>query len=180
MATKAELAIDLPVPSDQAFDATYRALGTLGFGVVNADPAAGIISAKSSVDLMSWGENLELFVQPVTAISSTVIVRSALKFGLVDWGKNKKNVAKVEAAIRAQLGALPGAPAGAPAPPPPPLPPPPPPPAAASAATTGGHAAGWHPDPSGRHQHRWWDGHRWTDAVSTNGATSTDPVPPPA
>jgi hypothetical protein len=34
---------------------------------------------------------------------------------------------------------------------------------------------GWHPDPSGRYEHRWWDGERWTEAVSTAGATFTDP-----
>lgn len=35
---------------------------------------------------------------------------------------------------------------------------------------------GWHPDPSGRHQHRFWDGDRWTDQVSDGGTTGTDPV----
>ncbi len=159
MATKAELAVDLPVPSQQAFDATYRALGSLGFGLSHADPAAGLITAKSSVDLMSWGENLELYIQPTTATTSTVLIRSALKFGLVDWGKNKKNVTKVADAIRAHVNSTPGG-------------------MGAAAAGAGGQPAGWHPDPSGRHQHRWWDGQRWTDDVSTNGTTSTDPVPP--
>jgi hypothetical protein len=36
--------------------------------------------------------------------------------------------------------------------------------------------AGWNPDPSGRHQHRWWDGTRWTPAVADNGVTSDDPI----
>jgi uncharacterized protein YxjI len=36
--------------------------------------------------------------------------------------------------------------------------------------------ANWHPDPTGRHQHRYWDGTKWTDNVSDNGVTSTDPV----
>lgn len=40
--------------------------------------------------------------------------------------------------------------------------------------TSGG--AGWHPDPSGRHQLRYWDGATWTDQVSDNGQQSTDPV----
>lgn len=35
---------------------------------------------------------------------------------------------------------------------------------------------GWHPDPSGRHQHRFWDGERWTDQVADAGTTGTDPV----
>src|SRR4051794_38229054 len=37
--------------------------------------------------------------------------------------------------------------------------------------------AGWHFDPSGRHEFRYWDGTGWTDHVSDNGAQSTDPLP---
>ncbi|MGD9997295.1 MAG: phospholipid scramblase-related protein [Ilumatobacteraceae bacterium] len=36
--------------------------------------------------------------------------------------------------------------------------------------------ANWYPDPTGRHQHRYWDGRAWTDHVSDNGITGTDPV----
>jgi hypothetical protein len=43
----------------------------------------------------------------------------------------------------------------------------------AAAAASGG---GWHPDPTGRHQHRWYDGSAWTDQVADNGANSTDPI----
>jgi hypothetical protein len=35
---------------------------------------------------------------------------------------------------------------------------------------------GWNPDPSGRHEYRYWDGSNWTDDVSDNGVTSIDPV----
>jgi Protein of unknown function (DUF2510) len=34
--------------------------------------------------------------------------------------------------------------------------------------------ADWHPDPTGRHQWRYWDGSTWTNHVSGNGADSTD------
>ena len=44
----------------------------------------------------------------------------------------------------------------------------------------------WLPDPSGRHELRWWDGTQWTEHVSDGGETSTDaegaqgnPPPPP-
>ena len=37
-------------------------------------------------------------------------------------------------------------------------------------------AAGWNPDPTGRHEYRYWDGDRWTDDVSDTGVTSVDPV----
>lgn len=33
----------------------------------------------------------------------------------------------------------------------------------------------WAPDPSRRHQFRWWDGVQWTPSVSDNGVTSFDP-----
>lgn len=44
--------------------------------------------------------------------------------------------------------------------------PPPPPPVPAQ----------WAPDPHGRHQHRWWDGSKWTEHVANDGAVSADPV----
>lgn len=34
----------------------------------------------------------------------------------------------------------------------------------------------WGPDPSGRHQHRYWDGVRWSDQVADNGTMSSDPL----
>lgn len=37
--------------------------------------------------------------------------------------------------------------------------------------------AAWLPDPSGRHEARWWDGVRWTDQVLDRGVPSRDPVP---
>ncbi|MXW57168.1 MAG: RDD family protein [Acidimicrobiia bacterium] len=34
----------------------------------------------------------------------------------------------------------------------------------------------WEPDPTGRHQYRWWDGEKWTDQVADDGVQSVDPV----
>lgn len=41
--------------------------------------------------------------------------------------------------------------------------------------STQASGAGWHPDPSGRHQQRYWDGTTWTDAVADGGNQSSDP-----
>jgi hypothetical protein len=38
-------------------------------------------------------------------------------------------------------------------------------------------APGWHPDPTSRHQYRYWDGARWTDDVADGGVASTDALP---
>lgn len=35
---------------------------------------------------------------------------------------------------------------------------------------------GWHPDPTGRYPYRYWDGQRWTDAVSTGTTNGVDPL----
>lgn len=50
------------------------------------------------------------------------------------------------------------------APPPNPLPPPPPVPAQ------------WAPDPSGRHEQRWWDGKGWSEHVADGAVRGMDPL----
>ncbi|MBS1908029.1 MAG: DUF2510 domain-containing protein [Actinobacteria bacterium] len=40
--------------------------------------------------------------------------------------------------------------------------------------------AGWHPDPSGQHEFRYWDGSTWTEHVSDDGQQGTAPLVPPA
>ena len=87
--------------------------------------------------------------------STLVTIRSSLVFGVVDWGRNQKNVDRLFARIEAVL-ADPRA-AGA----------------ASSPAASGG---AWHPGPSGRHELRWWDGTAWTPHVSDGGVTSIDPT----
>ena len=37
-------------------------------------------------------------------------------------------------------------------------------------------AAGWYPDPTGRFEHRYWDGSAWTDYAARDGVQSQDPV----
>jgi hypothetical protein len=48
-------------------------------------------------------------------------------------------------------------------------------------AATAGHtqAAGWYPDPLGRHELRWWGGMSWMDAVRDGDVQDVDPVDPP-
>ena len=36
---------------------------------------------------------------------------------------------------------------------------------------------GWHPDPTARHDYRYWDGWEWTDDVADGGITGYDPLP---
>jgi hypothetical protein len=43
------------------------------------------------------------------------------------------------------------------------------------AQAVGAQPAGWHPDPSGRHEMRYWNGSVWTDDVSDAGVATKDP-----
>lgn len=35
---------------------------------------------------------------------------------------------------------------------------------------------GWLPDPTGRHEYRWWEGAAWSDVVADGGVESSDPI----
>jgi hypothetical protein len=48
---------------------------------------------------------------------------------------------------------------------------------AGSAAVDAGPIPGWYPDPSMRHQARFWDGFKWTERVADQGTEGVDPVP---
>ena len=39
--------------------------------------------------------------------------------------------------------------------------------------------AGWHPDPTGRYEYRYWDGSAWSAHVSQDGGTASDPLDTP-
>ncbi len=39
---------------------------------------------------------------------------------------------------------------------------------------------GWKPDVTGRHESRYWDGQKWSDAVADAGVQSVDPIAPSA
>lgn len=38
-------------------------------------------------------------------------------------------------------------------------------------------AAGWHHDPTGKYEYRWWNGTHWTTDVWSHGVASVDPMP---
>lgn len=160
-----------PVPPAQLFAAAQRALPLAGIGIDSVDPAQGVIYASVSMGMMSWGEKVQVAVQDAGGGHSTVSIASSLKFGLVDWGKNAKNVDAFRRSLDGTLGVAgqplgDGAPIGAPGPVAAPAP----------VAAPSAPAGAWHPDPTGRHQMRWFDGQQWTPSVSDGGVTATDPI----
>ena len=51
----------------------------------------------------------------------------------------------------------------------------PPPPEVTGPAGSSPRWRGWHPDPSGRHERRWWDGEAWSGAVRDGKVRANDP-----
>jgi hypothetical protein len=87
--------------------------------------------------MASWGENIQVVVGSDGPGRSRAKITSSLKFGLVDWGKNRKNLDTIEAAVQAELAA----------------------PAQPQQPT---HTPGWYADSGSPGQLRWWDGTQWT------------------
>ena len=129
------------------FAAVCTAAAAEGMTVTSADDRTGRITVSSGMSAFSWGENAEIRVGQISPGLQSVGVHSALKFGLVDWGRNKKNVERLFARVQDVLTS-------------PPAPTP----------------AGWHRDPTGRHETRYWDGAAWTEHVADGGVAGTDPV----
>ncbi len=48
-------------------------------------------------------------------------------------------------------------------------------PVVSAGLAAGGVPPGWHADPAGRFEHRWWDGTRWTEHVASGGVPGVDP-----
>jgi hypothetical protein len=53
------------------------------------------------------------------------------------------------------------------------------PPAAPVGSDGHGIPSGWYPDPSGRHEQRYWHDGRWTEQVSDGGRRTSEPVTTP-
>lgn len=104
MATKYENPpMRFPYPYATVFEATCNVLRQRGYLLNGADPAQGAIQANSTMDMLSWGENVSVRVWSDDAVTGTVVFNSALKFGIHDWGKNKKNVTNLLTALQTEL-----------------------------------------------------------------------------
>ncbi len=100
MATRHHQQLRLPYPYPVVLDAFTRVLPQIGFRVSTVDPARGMVFAARPTSLWSWGENVTIQVGQVAPTEpSEARVDSALAFGLVDWGRNRRNVEKIVAEI---------------------------------------------------------------------------------
>jgi hypothetical protein len=116
MAASHEETRHFAVPAADLFGPCRQALVAAGFEVLQADAAAGRLTAKGGASWKSFGEQIELTVR-----GGEVLVRStsAVSTTVFDWGRNKQNVEAIFRALQPLVAALPPAPqrpAPAPAP----------------------------------------------------------------
>ncbi|MDQ4004871.1 MAG: hypothetical protein M3135_01025 [Actinomycetota bacterium] len=92
----------------EEFQATTNAVPSVKkMKVKTADPNTGRIIAGSGMSMASWGEEVIIDVWEHAPGWAGVRVTSQLKAQLVDWGKNKKNIAKIFDAITGAVGVPP-------------------------------------------------------------------------
>jgi hypothetical protein len=130
----------VPGTYDNVFRAVCDAARAEAMTLKSAEPGTGLIRLSSLASMATWGENLDVNLRPA-ASGVEVTIHSSLKFGLVDWGRNRENIEKLFRRVAGLLTATSGA---------------------------------WLPDPSTRHELRWWDGSRWTENVSDSGRPGVD------
>ena len=85
------------------FPAVLQVMPGCGYSVVSQDYRSGFISGSAGMSFASWGENLSVQLSAPNAAMTVVGVTSNLKFGLVAWGKNRRNVEKVHQSLSQYL-----------------------------------------------------------------------------
>lgn len=128
--------------------------GTALFNVSNRQKASGVI----------YGTANEAVIEATIAAAIARFQGEAVHRALLDELETAAIEAERAAGIIEQEAAPSPASLASPSPPPP------------APVQPAAAPAGWLPDPSGRFQHRYWNGARWTENVATNGVASTDPA----
>ncbi len=96
-------AFTLPVPYQTAFDALVTVIPWQGMSFKSADPANGVVTAKTALTGFSWGENITVRLWAIDQANTGMTIESGLGFGLFDWGKNRRNIDGLAAALHIRL-----------------------------------------------------------------------------
>ena len=92
---------EFPHSKDEVFDALMKAIpGIKGMKIDKSDKLSGRIFVKAGISLMSWGENIPIYITEISPRGSRVSVTSSPRTGLLlggtfDLGKNRANIEKI-------------------------------------------------------------------------------------
>ena len=74
------------------------------FVLMMQNPQTGVVSGETRLNAMSWGENLLVRIVPNAQGTCNVTFSSQMKYGIVSWGRNDKNIEAMIQGMNAQLG----------------------------------------------------------------------------
>ena len=77
-----------PAGRDEVFQACIKAVSQCGFRIVESNPEAAQIKARTRMGLRSWGENITI----ISADGRADIKSSCRGIQVIDYGKNRANV----------------------------------------------------------------------------------------
>jgi len=78
----------LPAGRNEVFQACVKAVSQCGFRIVESNPEAAQIKARTTMGLRSWGENITI----ISADGRADIKSSCRGIQVIDYGKNRANV----------------------------------------------------------------------------------------
>ena len=93
----------LPLPPARAFDAALAAARDVGLAIVNADAAAGAITAVATTRMLRFKDDVTIRVS-ADAAGSRIDVRSKSRIGRGDLGTNARRIRRLLDAVRARTG----------------------------------------------------------------------------
>ena len=103
MATSAP--VNIPHPYNEVFRTIVALLPENKMKLVSADEAQGIIKARTKANLITWGENITVRLgSPDAGATTTMVIKSTLRFGLARGVNAKKNFATITNATVTALG----------------------------------------------------------------------------
>ncbi len=75
------------------------------FKVVGQEPEKHLLKINAPVNFNTMGENIEVWLEPKGSEATTLFIRSSskLRTAIMDMGKNKRNVMKVQEFITSKL-----------------------------------------------------------------------------
>jgi len=91
---------EFPFNKDNVFEAICKAVPLItGFKVDSADKLTGRINVKANISLWSWGESILVQLSESAQNKTKVQITSGSKLGalggILDMGKNRKNVERI-------------------------------------------------------------------------------------
>lgn len=89
-------------PFDQVWGATIEAVATLGWTVQESDKESGLLSARVSANLLTYGDAVTIRVVPQGDVVAVRVASTSEQ--AYDWGKGGRNIEKLYASIATALG----------------------------------------------------------------------------